>query len=212
MIPGCCSTTGRNAVAYCSAASSAPTTRSGACVCTIVAPASMHASASFGVLLDGRRHVRVAAAARHAVERDLDHHGRRARFVMWVACHAVRTRITQLLGIEHPIVQAPMGFIARAQLASAVSNAGGLGIIETSSGQLGEVRDEIREDAGAHRQAVRGQHRAALRARREHRRLRRRERRVVRDDVGRRSHEVHEGAEGRRPHRVPRRAVACAAR
>jgi len=36
-----------------------------------------------------------------------------------------------------------MGFIARAQLASAVSNAGGLGIIETSSGQLSEVRDEI---------------------------------------------------------------------
>jgi enoyl-[acyl-carrier protein] reductase II len=47
------------------------------------------------------------------------------------------------LGIEHPIVQAPMGFIARAQLASAVSNAGGLGIIETSSGRLDEVRDEI---------------------------------------------------------------------
>ena len=38
-----------------------------------------------------------------------------------------------------------MGFIARAQLASAVSNAGGLGIIETSSGQLSEVRDEIRK-------------------------------------------------------------------
>src|SRR5215470_18643036 len=36
-----------------------------------------------------------------------------------------------------------MGYIARAQLASAVSNAGGLGIIETSSGQLHEVRDEI---------------------------------------------------------------------
>jgi enoyl-[acyl-carrier protein] reductase II len=55
----------------------------------------------------------------------------------------MRTRITELLGIEHPIVQAPMGFIARAQLASAVSNAGGLGIIETSSGRLDEVRDEI---------------------------------------------------------------------
>ena len=36
-----------------------------------------------------------------------------------------------------------MGYIARAQLASAVSNAGGLGIIETSSGRLDEVRDEI---------------------------------------------------------------------
>jgi enoyl-[acyl-carrier protein] reductase II len=48
-----------------------------------------------------------------------------------------------MLGIEYPIVQAPMGYIARAQLASAVSNAGGLGIIETSSGRLDEVRDEI---------------------------------------------------------------------
>jgi enoyl-[acyl-carrier protein] reductase II len=52
-------------------------------------------------------------------------------------------RITRLLGVEFPIVQAPMGWIARAQLASAVSNAGGLGIIETSSGQLDEIRGEI---------------------------------------------------------------------
>ncbi len=48
-----------------------------------------------------------------------------------------------MLGIQHPIVQAPMGWIARAQLASAVSNAGGLGIIETSSGDLDAVRGEI---------------------------------------------------------------------
>ncbi|MBL0925364.1 MAG: nitronate monooxygenase [Sphingomonadaceae bacterium] len=52
-------------------------------------------------------------------------------------------RITELLGVEYPIVQAPMGWIARAQLASAVSNAGGLGIIETSSGELEDVRAEI---------------------------------------------------------------------
>jgi enoyl-[acyl-carrier protein] reductase II len=55
----------------------------------------------------------------------------------------MRTRITELLGVDHPIVQAPMGYIARAQLASAVSNAGGLGIIETSSGDLPAVREEI---------------------------------------------------------------------
>ena len=55
----------------------------------------------------------------------------------------LRTRVTDLLGVDYPIVQAPMGYIARAQLASAVSNAGGLGIIETSSGQLDQVRDEI---------------------------------------------------------------------
>jgi enoyl-[acyl-carrier protein] reductase II len=50
-----------------------------------------------------------------------------------------------MLGIEYPIVQAPMGWIARSRLASAVSNAGGLGIIETSSGELDAVRDEIRK-------------------------------------------------------------------
>ena len=52
-------------------------------------------------------------------------------------------RVTQLLGLETPIVQAPMGWIARSQLASAVSNAGGLGIIETSSGELDAIREEI---------------------------------------------------------------------
>jgi enoyl-[acyl-carrier protein] reductase II len=55
----------------------------------------------------------------------------------------LRTRITELLDIEIPIIQAPMGFIARAQLASAVSNAGGMGIIETGSGRLDEIRAEI---------------------------------------------------------------------
>lgn len=53
------------------------------------------------------------------------------------------TRVTELLGIDYPIVQAPMGWIARSQLASAVSNAGGIGIIETSSGELDNVRREI---------------------------------------------------------------------
>jgi enoyl-[acyl-carrier protein] reductase II len=55
----------------------------------------------------------------------------------------VNTRVTELLGVEHPIIQAPMGYIARAQLASAVSNAGAMGIIETSSGQLDQVRGEV---------------------------------------------------------------------
>jgi enoyl-[acyl-carrier protein] reductase II len=54
-------------------------------------------------------------------------------------------RVTRMLGVEVPIVQAPMGWIARAQLASAVSNAGALGIIETSSGELDAVRGEIRK-------------------------------------------------------------------
>ncbi|MEY2459178.1 MAG: enoyl-[acyl-carrier protein] reductase, partial [Acidimicrobiaceae bacterium] len=54
-------------------------------------------------------------------------------------------RVTQLLGVEIPIIQAPMGWIARAQLASAVSNAGAMGIIETSSGELDVIKDEIRK-------------------------------------------------------------------
>jgi len=52
-------------------------------------------------------------------------------------------RVTRLLGVDIPIVQAPMGWIARSALASAVSNAGAMGIIETSSGELDAVRDEI---------------------------------------------------------------------
>ena len=56
-----------------------------------------------------------------------------------------RNRVTEMLGVNLPIVQAPMGWIARSQLASAVSNAGGMGIIETSSGELDNVKEEIRK-------------------------------------------------------------------
>ncbi|HEY4940483.1 MAG TPA: nitronate monooxygenase [Rhizomicrobium sp.] len=57
----------------------------------------------------------------------------------------IDNRITRMLGVEYPIVQAPMGWIARAQLASAVSNAGGMGIIETSSGDIPAVREEVKK-------------------------------------------------------------------
>jgi enoyl-[acyl-carrier protein] reductase II len=56
-------------------------------------------------------------------------------------------RVTRLLGVDIPIVQAPMGWIARAQLASAVSNAGGMGVIETSSGDIDAVKREIQKMA-----------------------------------------------------------------
>ena len=52
-------------------------------------------------------------------------------------------RVTRMLGVDTPIVQAPMGWIARSALASAVSNTGAMGIIETSSGELPVIRDEI---------------------------------------------------------------------
>lgn len=41
----------------------------------------------------------------------------------------MKTRITELLGIEQPIIQGGMAWIADARLAAAVSEAGGLGII-----------------------------------------------------------------------------------
>jgi len=41
----------------------------------------------------------------------------------------MKTRITEMLGIEHPIIQGGMHYVGLAELASAVSNAGGLGII-----------------------------------------------------------------------------------
>ncbi|MFM7263944.1 MAG: NAD(P)H-dependent flavin oxidoreductase [Acidimicrobiales bacterium] len=55
----------------------------------------------------------------------------------------IRNTVTEMLGIDYPVVQAPMGWIARSALASAVSEAGGLGIIETSSGELDVIKGEI---------------------------------------------------------------------
>ncbi len=56
-------------------------------------------------------------------------------------------RVLQHTGAQYPIVQAPMGWIARSQLASAVSNAGALGIIETSSGETENCIREIEKMA-----------------------------------------------------------------
>ncbi|MGE3746988.1 MAG: NAD(P)H-dependent flavin oxidoreductase [Sphingomonadaceae bacterium] len=57
---------------------------------------------------------------------------------------ALRTRITDMLGIEHPIVQGGMQHVGRAELASAVSNAGGLGILTALTQPTPDaLRDEI---------------------------------------------------------------------
>lgn len=57
---------------------------------------------------------------------------------------AIRTRITEMLGIEHPIVQGGMMNVGYAELAAAVSNAGGLGIITALTQPTPEaLRDEI---------------------------------------------------------------------
>lgn len=56
---------------------------------------------------------------------------------------ALRTPLCDLLGIEVPIVQAGMGYVARAELAAAVSAAGALGVIGAASLSAKELREEI---------------------------------------------------------------------
>jgi len=56
----------------------------------------------------------------------------------------MKTRITELLGIEHPIIQGGMHYVGFAELAAAVSNAGGLGIITGLTQQsAGDLANEI---------------------------------------------------------------------
>ncbi|MEC7517313.1 MAG: nitronate monooxygenase, partial [Pseudomonadota bacterium] len=57
----------------------------------------------------------------------------------------IKNRVTEMTGVGYPILQAPMGWIARAQLASAVSNSGAMGIIETSSGEFDAIQEEVRK-------------------------------------------------------------------
>lgn len=57
----------------------------------------------------------------------------------------METRITKLLNIEYPIIQGGMAWVAEHQLAAAVSNAGGLGLIGAASAPPEIVRDEIRK-------------------------------------------------------------------
>ncbi len=57
----------------------------------------------------------------------------------------MENRITSLLGIKHPILQGGMAWIAESTLASAVSNAGGAGIIAGGSAPIDYLRSEIRK-------------------------------------------------------------------
>lgn len=57
----------------------------------------------------------------------------------------MKTRITELLGIEYPILQGGMAWIAESTLASAVSNGGGAGIIAGGSAPIDYLRDQIRK-------------------------------------------------------------------
>lgn len=57
----------------------------------------------------------------------------------------IRTKLTELLGTEYPIIQGGMAWVAEYHLAAAVSNAGGLGLIGAASAPPETVREQIRK-------------------------------------------------------------------
>ncbi len=57
----------------------------------------------------------------------------------------MKTRVTELLGIEHPIIQGGMAWVAEYHLAAAVSEAGGLGLIGGANAPGEVIRDYIRK-------------------------------------------------------------------
>jgi len=57
----------------------------------------------------------------------------------------MNTRITELLGCKYPIIQGGMAWVAESTLASAVSNAGGVGLIAGGNAPIDYLRDQIRK-------------------------------------------------------------------
>lgn len=57
----------------------------------------------------------------------------------------MKTRVTELLGIEYPVIQGGMAWVAEHRLAAAVSEAGGLGIIGAGGAPAEAVREQIRK-------------------------------------------------------------------
>ncbi len=56
----------------------------------------------------------------------------------------LRTRLCELLGIEHPVIQASIGPWSSAELVATVSNAGALGSVGTSLWSAEDVRKQLR--------------------------------------------------------------------
>ncbi|HXT80971.1 MAG TPA: nitronate monooxygenase [Acetobacteraceae bacterium] len=61
----------------------------------------------------------------------------------------IETALTRLLGIEHPILLAPMGSAAGGKLAAAVTHAGGLGLVGSGYADAGAIRRELAEAGNA---------------------------------------------------------------
>jgi enoyl-[acyl-carrier protein] reductase II len=57
----------------------------------------------------------------------------------------IRTALTDLIGIRHPIIQGGMAWVATAELAAAVSEAGGLGVVGGGNNPPDYVLDQVRK-------------------------------------------------------------------
>ena len=57
----------------------------------------------------------------------------------------MKTKITELLGIEYPVIQGGMAWVAESSLAAAVSDAGGLGLIAAAAAPAEWVREQIKK-------------------------------------------------------------------
>jgi enoyl-[acyl-carrier protein] reductase II len=65
-----------------------------------------------------------------------------------------KNRISELLGIEHPVIQAPMVWITCAELVAAVSNAGGMGVIGPNAGERTVTTDVVETGERLRRQIL----------------------------------------------------------
>src|SRR5579871_4791104 len=61
----------------------------------------------------------------------------------------IETALTRLLGIQHPILLAPMGSAAGGRLAAAVTHAGGLGLVGSGYANAAAIRQELGEAGNA---------------------------------------------------------------
>ena len=68
---------------------------------------------------------------------------------------SVKTALTELVGVQHPIVQTGMGWVAGPRLVAATAEAGGLGILASATMTFDQLVAAINETQGPHRQAVR---------------------------------------------------------
>ena len=55
----------------------------------------------------------------------------------------ITTKITELLGVSYPVIQGGMAWVAEANLAAAVSNAGGIGLIAGGAAPVEVIQEEI---------------------------------------------------------------------